>query len=198
MKSARLRWKRHDLYSRIEKDHIHINFTIIYCCNCSILLLDFLVFLIFLIVQLLSHVRLFSTIWATACQTPQSMGFSRQQYRTCCRFFLQGIFPTQELNQCLHCSFLLVVVKWNFWEVFMYKKSSMCRSWYFPWFQASSGVLDCPWCISGDLCVVGVGALLTAGCMVITRKASIQPKLVLASTTSSTVLWVLEFRNVIS
>ena len=31
-------------------------------------------------VQLLSHVCLFSTLWARACQAPLSMGFSRQEY----------------------------------------------------------------------------------------------------------------------
>ena len=28
----------------------------------------------------LSHVRLFATPWTVACQTPLSMGFSRQEY----------------------------------------------------------------------------------------------------------------------
>ena len=27
-----------------------------------------------------SHVQLFETLWTLACQTPQSMGFSRQEY----------------------------------------------------------------------------------------------------------------------
>ena len=27
-----------------------------------------------------SHVQLFETLWTVACQTPQSMGFSRQEY----------------------------------------------------------------------------------------------------------------------
>jgi len=31
-------------------------------------------------VTLLSHVRLFATSWTVACQTPLSMGFSRQEY----------------------------------------------------------------------------------------------------------------------
>ena len=30
--------------------------------------------------QLLSHVRLFVTLWTVACQAPLSMGFSRQEY----------------------------------------------------------------------------------------------------------------------
>ena len=29
---------------------------------------------------MLSHVRLFATIWTVACQAPLSMGFSRQEY----------------------------------------------------------------------------------------------------------------------
>ena len=37
---------------------------------------------------------------------PLSMGFSRQEY--CCRSFLEGIFPTQELNpELLHCRQIL-------------------------------------------------------------------------------------------
>ena len=32
------------------------------------------------VVQSLSHVRLFSTPWTVACQVPLSMGFSRQEY----------------------------------------------------------------------------------------------------------------------
>ena len=31
-------------------------------------------------VKLLSHVRLFATLWTVACKTPPSMGFSRQEY----------------------------------------------------------------------------------------------------------------------
>ena len=30
--------------------------------------------------QLLSHVRLFVTLWTVPCQAPQSMGFSREEY----------------------------------------------------------------------------------------------------------------------
>ena len=31
-------------------------------------------------VQLLNHVRLFTTLWSVACQAPLSMGFPRQEY----------------------------------------------------------------------------------------------------------------------
>ena len=33
-----------------------------------------------IVVQLLSHVQLFVTLWTVACQAPLSMGFSRQEY----------------------------------------------------------------------------------------------------------------------
>ena len=47
------------------------------------------------------------TQWTVVCQTPLSMGFSRQKYWNGCHFLLQGIFPTQELNPgFLHCSIL--------------------------------------------------------------------------------------------
>ena len=53
--------------------------------------------------SLFSHVQLFVTLWTVACQAPLSMGFSRQEYRSglLCSFFLQGIFPTLELNPYL-------------------------------------------------------------------------------------------------
>ena len=53
---------------------------------------------------MLSHVRLFVTLWTVARQAPLSLGFSRQEYWSS-HFLLQGIFPTQKLNlhllQCL-------------------------------------------------------------------------------------------------
>ena len=61
-----------------------------------------------LIVQSLSHVRLFVTPWTAAHQAPLSMGFSRQEYGVGCLFLLQGIFPTQGSNpHLLHCSWIL-------------------------------------------------------------------------------------------
>ena len=50
------------------------------------------------VVQSLSHVQVFATPQTAACQSPLSMGFPRQEYRTGCHFLLQGIFLTQELN----------------------------------------------------------------------------------------------------
>ena len=32
------------------------------------------------VLSLFSHVQVFTTLWAAACQTPLSMGFSRQEY----------------------------------------------------------------------------------------------------------------------
>ena len=36
------------------------------------------------IVQSLSHVPFFATLWTVACQAPLSMGFSREEYWTLC------------------------------------------------------------------------------------------------------------------
>ena len=38
--------------------------------------------------QLPSHAQLFATPWTVACQTPLSMGFSRQEYWSGCHFLL--------------------------------------------------------------------------------------------------------------
>ena len=50
-----------------------------------------------------------ATPWTVACQgTPQSMGFSRQEYWSGLHFLLQRIFPTQESNRgLLHCRQIL-------------------------------------------------------------------------------------------
>ena len=42
---------------------------------------------------LLSHVRLFATLWTIALQAPPSMGFSRQEYRSGLPFPLPGDLP---------------------------------------------------------------------------------------------------------
>ena len=44
-------------------------------------------------VKLLSHVRLFTTPWTVALQTPPSMGFSRQEYWSGLPFPSPGIKP---------------------------------------------------------------------------------------------------------
>ena len=55
-----------------------------------------------------SHVWLFATLWTVACQAPLSMGFSMQEYCSSknsevgSHSLLQGILPTQGLNQLSH------------------------------------------------------------------------------------------------
>ena len=49
--------------------------------------------------QSFRHVRLFATPWTP----PDSMEFSRQEYRSRLTFLLQWIFPAQGLNLCLLC-----------------------------------------------------------------------------------------------
>ena len=43
----------------------------------------------------------FVTLWAVACQTSLSMGFSKQEHWSGLPCSPPGIFPAQELNPCL-------------------------------------------------------------------------------------------------
>ena len=43
--------------------------------------------------RLLSHVRLFATLWTVAHQAPPSMGFSRQEYWSGLQFLSPGDLP---------------------------------------------------------------------------------------------------------
>ena len=52
--------------------------------------------------QSLNHVHLFATPWTVACQAPLSMWCSSKNSGVGCHFLVQGIFPTQGLNLCLH------------------------------------------------------------------------------------------------
>ena len=49
----------------------------------------------------LSHVQLFVTLWTVACQAPLSMGFPRQEYWSGVPCPPQAIFPTQGSNLSL-------------------------------------------------------------------------------------------------
>ena len=51
--------------------------------------------------QSLSCVQLFAILWTAACQTPLSLGFSRQEYWSGCHSLLRGIFHTQGSNLSL-------------------------------------------------------------------------------------------------
>ena len=51
----------------------------------------------------ISHVQLFGTLWTVVCQTPLSMGFSRQEYWSGCYSLPQTVFLSWGLNpQLLH------------------------------------------------------------------------------------------------
>ena len=54
--------------------------------------------------QLHSHVQLFVTSWAVACQAPLSVGSPGKDTGVGCHSLLQGIFPTQGSNPTLLCS----------------------------------------------------------------------------------------------
>ena len=56
--------------------------------------------------QSLNYVQHFVTPW-TACQSPLSMEFSRQEYWSGYHSFLQGIFPTEGSNSGLHSKQIL-------------------------------------------------------------------------------------------
>ena len=51
----------------------------------------------------ISHVRLFVTLWTAACQFLCSWDFSGKSTGVVCHFLLQGIFPVQGLNLHLLC-----------------------------------------------------------------------------------------------
>ena len=55
------------------------------------------------VVQSLSCVQLFETLWTVTHQAPLSMGVSRREYWSELPSLLQGIFPTQGLNPSLLC-----------------------------------------------------------------------------------------------
>ena len=59
--------------------------------------------LIVLCIQLLSHVRLFSTPWTVAHQAPVSIGFPRQEYWSRLPFPSPGTSPTQGSNLHVLC-----------------------------------------------------------------------------------------------
>ena len=50
-----------------------------------------------------SIVQLFVTSWTIACQTPLSIGLSKEEYCSGLPILLQGIFPTHGSNPCLLC-----------------------------------------------------------------------------------------------
>ena len=59
-------------------------------------------------VKSLSRVQLFVTPWMVAYQAPGPWDFPGKNSGVGCHFLLQGIFPTQGLNQgLLHCRQML-------------------------------------------------------------------------------------------
>ena len=60
------------------------------------------------VVQLISCIQLFATLWTVTHQTSLPMGFPRQEYWSGLPFLLQGIFPMQGSNpDLLHCKQIL-------------------------------------------------------------------------------------------
>ena len=75
-----------------------------------------------------SHVQLFIILWTVDCQTPLSMGFSRQEYWVGCHALLQGIFPTQWWNLYLISPGRPVLYTSATWE-------ALGPSEMHPWYQ---------------------------------------------------------------
>ena len=48
--------------------------------------------------RVMSHVRLFATLWIVACQAPLSMGFPRQEYWSRLPFPTPGDLPDPEIK----------------------------------------------------------------------------------------------------
>ena len=63
--------------------------------------ITFVEYILVVVVQLLSHVQLFATLWTVAYQTPLSIGFPGKNIRMGCHFFLQEISPPQGPNSDL-------------------------------------------------------------------------------------------------
>ena len=57
------------------------------------------VLFVFMCVCVLSHARLFVTLWTVACQASLSWNSPGKNAGVGCHFLLQGIFPTQGSNQ---------------------------------------------------------------------------------------------------
>ena len=67
------------------------------------------------VVQSLSHVWLFATLWTVARQASYPWDFPGKNTGAGCHCLLQGLFPTQGLNPCLlHCrQILLPLSRWG-------------------------------------------------------------------------------------
>ena len=87
----------------------------------------------------LSHfscVRLFVTLWITACQTPLSMGFSRQEYWSGLQFPAPGDLPNPGIEPCVSCIGRKTLYHWAAWEtalpfLFLYALTAFSK-----WFQS--------------------------------------------------------------
>ena len=89
-----------------------------------------------------SHVWLCVTLRTVACQTPPSMGFSRQEHWSGLPALFQGIFSTQGLNLCLLVSctgrqvfcflFLPLVPPGKPSAIYIYMYSFLCSFLVYP------------------------------------------------------------------
>ena len=116
-----------------------------YATNCNFDLLFW-----FCCCAVFSLVWLFETPWTVACQTPLSMGFSRQEYSCICHF-LQRIFPNQGLN-----SSFLHLLHWQTESLHLF-------IWLGRVLIAALVIFDPFWGISGSL-VVTCGIFLVVTC----------------------------------
>ena len=101
-------------------------------------------------VKLLSCVQLFVTLWTRAHQAPQSMGFSRQDYRGGLPFPSPGDlpdpgieprFPTLQADAltCEPRGWFTIVAFYNFLKISLH--------WWFPWWSSGwESIFQCKEC----------------------------------------------------
>ena len=72
----------------------------------------------------LSHVQLFATLWIVACQTPLSMGFSRQEYWSGLPFPSPGDLPDRLIE---NRSLVSPTLEGGFFTTEPPRKPTLCR-----------------------------------------------------------------------
>ena len=77
-----------------------------------------------------SHVQLFATLWTVACQTPLSMGFSRQEYWSGLLYLPPGDLLNPGTKPASLMSLALAGGLFNTsatWKAFLFFRASPCK-----------------------------------------------------------------------
>ena len=83
--------------------------------------------------HMLSHVWLFATLWTVACQAPQSMEFSRQEYWSRLPFPSPGRLPHPGIQSMSLVSPLLAGVFFTSWTTWKLKFHITCVKFIINW-----------------------------------------------------------------